>query len=150
MSPEPTLRVTSGRLAAPMKEDTPLNDAYPLRQVNLVVSDLERSKTFYSRFGWQFRRMGDAALIADAAGVLLALHLPDFVRMWNEGYDGRTGGAAVFDVDLPDRESVNRLHAELKAAGHASRQEPFDAFFGSRYAVVEDPDGNLVGLKSPR
>jgi uncharacterized glyoxalase superfamily protein PhnB len=56
----------------------------------------------------------------------------------------------VFDVNLPDRESVDRLHAELTAAGHTARQEPFDAFFGSRYAVVEDPDGNLVGLKSPR
>lgn len=70
--------------------------------------------------------------------------------MWNDGYDGSTGGAAVLDIDVPDRESVDRLHAELTAAGQASRQEPFDAFFGSRYAVVEDPDGNLVGLKSPR
>jgi len=114
-----------------------MSDLYPLRQVNLVVSDLERSQTFYSRFGWQFRRMGEAALIADAGGLLIALHLPDFVRMWNEGYDGRTGGATVLDVSVPDRASV-------------APQEPFDAFFGSRYAVVEDPDGNLVGLKSPR
>jgi predicted lactoylglutathione lyase len=127
-----------------------VSDLYALRQVNLVVSDLERSQTFYGRFGWEFRPMGDAALIADAGDVLIALHLPDFVRMWNEGYDGRTGGATVLDVSVPDRASVDRLHAELTAAGHASPQEPFDAFFGSRYAVVEDPDGNLVGLKSPR
>jgi uncharacterized glyoxalase superfamily protein PhnB len=80
-----------------------MTDVYPLAQVYLVVSDLERSRTFYS-------------------------------------------GSA----DVSDRESVDRLHAELTAAGRASRQEPFDAFFGSRYAVVEDPDGNLVGLKSPR
>jgi catechol 2,3-dioxygenase-like lactoylglutathione lyase family enzyme len=127
----------------------PMSDLYPLRQVNLVVSDLERSQTFYSRFGWQFRQMGDAALIADG-GLLIALHLPDFVRMWNEGYDGRIGGATVLDVSVPDRASVDRLHAEIRALGYASPQEPFDAFFGSRYAVVEDPDGNLVGLKSPR
>jgi predicted lactoylglutathione lyase len=128
-----------------------MTDVYPLAQVNLVVSDLERSRTFYSRLGWEFRPMGDAALIARVpGGVLVALHLPHFVRMWNDGYDGSTGGAAVLDVDVPDRESVDRLHAELTAAGKASRQEPFDAFFGSRYAVVEDPDGNLVGLKSPR
>jgi hypothetical protein len=76
-----------------------VGDVYPLRQVNLVVS-------------------------ADAGGVLIALHLPDFVRMWNEGYDGRTGGATVVDVSVPDRASVDRLHAELSAAGHASPQEP--------------------------
>jgi hypothetical protein len=38
----------------------------------------------------------------------------------------------------------------VKTIRHASPQEPFDAFSGSRYTVVEDPDGNLVGLKSPR
>jgi uncharacterized glyoxalase superfamily protein PhnB len=94
--------------------------------------------------------MGDSALIADAGGVLISLHLPDFVRTWNEGYDGGTGGATVVDVDVPDRETVDRLHADLTGAGHPSRQQPVDAFFGPRYAIVEDPDGNLVGLKSPR
>ena len=41
------------------KEDAQVTEGYPLRQMNLVVSDLERSETFYSRFGWRFRRMGD-------------------------------------------------------------------------------------------
>ena len=30
-----------------------------------------------------------------------------------------------------------------------SQQPPFDAFWGARYAIVEDPDGNSVGLMSP-
>jgi hypothetical protein len=29
------------------------------------------------------------------------------------------------------------------------RQPPFDAFWGARYAIVADPDGNDVGLMSP-
>ena len=28
-------------------------------------------------------------------------------------------------------------------------QPPFDAFWGARYAIVADPDGNDVGLMSP-
>ena len=28
-------------------------------------------------------------------------------------------------------------------------QPPNDAFWGSRYAVVVDPNGNRIGLKSP-
>jgi uncharacterized glyoxalase superfamily protein PhnB len=28
-------------------------------------------------------------------------------------------------------------------------QAPFDAFWGARYAIVEDPDGIAVGLMSP-
>jgi catechol 2,3-dioxygenase-like lactoylglutathione lyase family enzyme len=126
-------------------------DVYPLGQVNLVVSDLERSRRFYGRFGWTFRAMGDQALIAEVpGGLLVALHLPGFTKTWNESSDGGTGGTAVLDVSVPDRESVDRLDAAFMGDGRRSRQAPIDAFFGPRYAIVEDPDGNLVGLKSPR
>ena len=124
---------------------------YPLGQVNLVVSDLEQSRKFYERLGWRFESMGDQALIAEVPrGLLVSLHLRAFARTWDEGYEGGVGGATVFDVFLPDRETVDRLHAELVNEGNRSRQSPMDAFWGPRYAIVEDPDGYLVGLKSPR
>jgi len=37
----------------------------------------------------------------------------------------------------------------LVAAGHPARLEPYDAFFGARYAIVSDPDGHNIGLMSP-
>lgn len=40
-------------------------------------------------------------------------------------------------------------HRELVAAGHRGRLEPYDAFFGARYAMVDDPDGHAIGLMSP-
>ncbi|HVM54739.1 MAG TPA: VOC family protein [Acidimicrobiales bacterium] len=53
----------------------------------------------------------------------------------------------TFRVDT--REEVDALYAELTGAGHEGRQPPFDAFFGARYAIVADPDGNDVGIMSP-
>ncbi|HZA78108.1 MAG TPA: VOC family protein, partial [Acidimicrobiales bacterium] len=47
------------------------------------------------------------------------------------------------------REAVDELYAKVAAAGYASRQPPYDAFWGARYAVVADPEGNDVGLMSP-
>ena len=44
---------------------------------------------------------------------------------------------------------MDALHAELVAAGHESELAPFDAFWGQRYAVVLDPDGNGVDLFAP-
>ena len=35
------------------------------------------------------------------------------------------------------------------AAGHRGHLEPFDAFWGQRYATVLDPDGNGVDLYAP-
>ena len=59
-------------------------------------------------------------------------------------------GAPV-GLALPLRQcrAVDDRYAELIAAGYQGRQPPFDAFWGARYAVVADPDGNDVGLMSP-
>jgi predicted enzyme related to lactoylglutathione lyase len=42
--------------------------AYPLAQVNLIVSELERSRRFYALLGWRFRTMGDQAMMAEVPG----------------------------------------------------------------------------------
>jgi uncharacterized glyoxalase superfamily protein PhnB len=44
---------------------------------------------------------------------------------------------------------VDALHQKLTGAGYASRKAPWDAFWGQRYATVEDPDGNPVDLFCP-
>jgi len=40
-------------------------------------------------------------------------------------------------------------HARAVAAGFRSRKEPFDAFWGQRYAQVIDLDDNIVDLFAP-
>ena len=62
--------------------------------------------------------------------------------------DAAGSGRAVLNFRIPTREAVDELFAKLTAAGHRASQPPFDAFWGSRYAVVCDPDGHPVGLKS--
>ena len=52
-----------------------------------------------------------------------------------------------FKVD--SRERVDEIYAYLVAAGYRGQQPPYDAFWGARYAVIEDPDGNAVGIMSP-
>jgi len=37
----------------------------------------------------------------------------------------------------------------MTGAGHRGLREPHDAFWGARYAILEDPDGIAVGLMSP-
>jgi uncharacterized glyoxalase superfamily protein PhnB len=44
---------------------------------------------------------------------------------------------------------VDQAYARITAAGYKSRKAPWDAFWGQRYAVVEDPDGNGVDLFAP-
>ena len=44
---------------------------------------------------------------------------------------------------------VDEAYARVTAAGYKGRKAPWDAFWGQRYAVVEDPDGNGVDLFAP-
>jgi uncharacterized glyoxalase superfamily protein PhnB len=38
----------------------------------------------------------------------------------------------------------------MTAAGYVGHLAPIDAFWGARFAIVDDPDGNVVGLHGPR
>ena len=122
-----------------------------LDQVNLVVRDMQRSADFYRRLGvaseagdpsWSLHHRSAHSTDGGASFDLDSL---PFAAQW--GRVARPGPVLGFRV--PAREDVDRLYAELTAAGHAGQQPPFDAFWGARFAVVQDPDGNLVGLMSP-
>jgi uncharacterized glyoxalase superfamily protein PhnB len=54
----------------------------------------------------------------------------------------------VIGLKLETREAVDAAYAEVTGAGHKGLQPPYDAFWGARYAIVEDPDGIAVGLMS--
>src|SRR3954463_14073505 len=61
---------------------------------------------------------------------------------------GRSRGVVIgFSVDT--RQDVDAAYERLTAAGHEGLQVPYDAFWGARYAIVADPDGNDVGIMSP-
>ena len=53
----------------------------------------------------------------------------------------------AFRCDTPAE--VDATYRKLEAAGYAGHKEPWDAFWGQRYAVAVDPDGNRVSLFAP-
>ena len=128
-----------------------------LDQVNIVVSDMERSIAFYRLLGlrddptpseWQphhRRLVGGASGTAD-----VELDSRSFATRWNAGYRPSTGpGSVVLGFKLSSRDAVDEVYERVVGSGYRSQQHPFDAFWGARYAIVEDPDGNPVGLMSP-
>jgi catechol 2,3-dioxygenase-like lactoylglutathione lyase family enzyme len=126
-----------------------------LDQINVVVRDVAASRAFYGRLGLGFGDGGDPLWAAHHVSVrrgkstLLDVDLDStsFASKWDEGWPGGPGVVLGFKVDT--RAEVDDLVAALAAAGAPVQQEPYDAFWGSRYAVVSDPDGNAVGIMSP-
>jgi uncharacterized glyoxalase superfamily protein PhnB len=124
--------------------------AWPLTQINIIVSDLDATIAFYERLGWNIRRVGGSHAEAHPSGdVSVEFDTGDSAAMWDRGYRGGTGGTTVLTVSVSTRADVDTLFEELSRRGKGGRQEPYDAFWGSRFAVVGDPDGNPVGIMSP-
>jgi catechol 2,3-dioxygenase-like lactoylglutathione lyase family enzyme len=122
-----------------------------LNQLNLVVRDMEATLAFYRRLGLTLKVAPDAQHAAAPMpnGVSLEFDTTVFVPHFDSGWSGSTGGSTVLGFELGSREAVDELYAQLAEAGYRCHQRPYDAFWGARYAIVDDPDGNGVGLMSP-
>jgi hypothetical protein len=54
----------------------------------------------------------------------------------------------VLDLRTDERNEVDRLHERAVSIGGRSLKAPYDAFWGSRFAVVEGPGPLVIGLMS--
>lgn len=127
--------------------------------LHLVAEDFDATLAFYRALGIDisdesvWRTDSGPHLVQDidiGGGAKMALDSAQLARVYNGGYrEAPTASAAVIGFGVSSREAVDALHDELTAAGYQSRQPPYDAFWGARYAIVADPDGRDVGLMSP-
>jgi uncharacterized glyoxalase superfamily protein PhnB len=84
-----------------------------------------------------------------ANGVRVELDSVAFAKQWNPGLDETRLGSSMIPVfQVASRGEVDAVYARIIAAGHRSHLAPEDAFWGARFAIVEDPDGHSVGIMS--
>jgi uncharacterized glyoxalase superfamily protein PhnB len=130
-----------------------------LNQIDFVVRDMEKTIAFYQALGLE---IPDSAIWRTASGIHhvdvtmpggLVLHFdsPALAKAYNRGWREPTGSGTriVVSAKVGSREDVDRLHEKMTKLGHKSAQPPFDAFWGARYAIIEDPDGTHIGIMSP-
>ncbi|HXC56893.1 MAG TPA: VOC family protein [Rhizomicrobium sp.] len=123
-----------------------------LDQLDLVAKDVAATVAFYRLLGVKLPKTTDAhhVTIQFAGGMELAFDSQTLARAYNKGYRGKKGGGnVVIGFAVRTRRAVDQAYARLTGAGHAGLQRPMDAFWGARYAIVADPDGNHVGIMSP-
>ncbi len=125
-------------------------------QINLVVHDMTASLGFYRRLGldipagavWEVSGHAHHAKAATEGPVELEFDSRRLAHAYNQGFAAERG-RVVIGVELESREAVDTLWTSLLEESVQGLQPPYDAFWGARYAIVEDPDGNPVGLMSP-
>jgi catechol 2,3-dioxygenase-like lactoylglutathione lyase family enzyme len=123
--------------------------------IGVIVSDLGDAIRFYERLGLRFPEdpdpEGHGHVEATLPGGLrFTLDTDESIRSFDPDWSPPSGGhrmAVAFRCDSPA--DVDRTYRGLIGAGAAPHKEPWDAFWGQRYAQIRDPDGNVVDLFAP-
>ncbi|MVU78428.1 glyoxalase [Nocardia sp. ET3-3] len=124
-----------------------------LNVIEIVVADMAAALNFYRRLGLAFAEGAENEPHVDTdlgGGVKLMLDTEDTIRSFRPDWVAPKGGGRIgLACDCGTPQGVDSKYEELVAAGYQGEMKPFDAFWGQRYAVVLDPDGNGVDLYAP-
>ncbi|HEX4705717.1 MAG TPA: VOC family protein [Pseudonocardiaceae bacterium] len=120
--------------------------------IGMVVADMAASLDFYRRLGLDIPADADKEPHVDTTlpgGMKLAWDTVETIKSFDPDWQTPHGSRIdlAFECDSPAE--VDKVYADLIAAGVHGHKAPWDAFWGQRYAVVHDPDGNGIDLYAP-
>jgi len=117
--------------------------------VGVSSSDMPKTAAFYTLLGFEFPEiesdMDHVEPIAPEGGTRLMLD-SDALATDLIGEKPRPSNHSHFAILYDTPAQVDEVTAAVGEAGYTVVKEPWDAFWGQRYAVVQDPDGYQVDL----
>ena len=119
-----------------------------LNAVGVVVSDMARSIGFYRTLGLDVPETPDEGHVDTFLpnGVRFMLDTEDTVRSFRPEWTRETGNQLGLALECASPAEVDEVYTRVTAAGFEGEKEPWDAFWGQRYAQLRDPDGVPVDL----
>ncbi|MEU6202077.1 VOC family protein [Micromonospora musae] len=121
--------------------------------IGMATTDMARTLDFYRRLGLDIPPGAETQPHVEVTlpgGIRLAWDDAEMVRSFDPDWTPPTGSPRhSLAFRCADPAEVDRWYAELTEAGYEGHLKPWDAFWGQRYAVLHDPDGNGVDLFAP-
>jgi catechol 2,3-dioxygenase-like lactoylglutathione lyase family enzyme len=124
-----------------------------LDAIGIVVSDMGKSLAFYRRLGVDVPADADGQPHVEATlpgGLRLLWDTEDTVRSFDPSWRPPAGGHRLgLAFACGTAADVDATYSSLVDQGYEGHKPPWDAFWGQRYAMIHDPDGNSVDLFAP-
>jgi uncharacterized glyoxalase superfamily protein PhnB len=124
-----------------------------LAAIGIVSRDIAQSCRFYRALGVDVAEPGEGDDHLEATlpnGLRLMWDTEEMIRKLDPGWLRPTEGHAMaLAFECASAAEVDETYAKVIGDGFTGKTEPFDAFWGQRYATVDDPDGNSVDLFAP-
>jgi catechol 2,3-dioxygenase-like lactoylglutathione lyase family enzyme len=120
-----------------------------LNAVGVATSNLKNTVEFYTLLGFKFPEIKDGEdhleSITAEGGTKLMI---DSKKLIGEliGAEPVPGNTSPFALQYDTPQEIDAIVEKIKEEGLKIVKEPWDAFWGQRYAVVSDPDGYMVDL----
>jgi uncharacterized glyoxalase superfamily protein PhnB len=119
-----------------------------LNAIGIVTSDMARSIRFYRMLGLDVPDTPEEGHV-DASlpnGIRLMLDSEEVIRSFHENWVRHTGNQLSIALECASPAEVDEVYTRVVGAGFHGEREPWDAFWGQRYAQLSDPDGVPVDL----
>jgi len=121
-----------------------------LNAIGIVSSDLAASIAFYRLLGVDFPEDSEGHIEATLpGGARFMLDSEDVVKSFRPDWTREVGNQLALAFQCASPAEVDETWAKVKAAGFDAEKEPWDAFWGQRYAQLRDPDGVPIDLYAP-
>jgi len=119
-----------------------------LNAIGIVASDMGRSIGFYRLVGVDVPETPDEAHVDTFLpnGVRFMLDTEETVRSFRPDWVRETGNQISLAFECASPAEVDETYRRVVEAGFRGEKEPWDAFWGQRYAQLSDPDGVPVDL----
>jgi uncharacterized glyoxalase superfamily protein PhnB len=120
-----------------------------LDAVSVISGDLAATAKFYALLGFAFPDIGTGEKHVEAitppGDVRLMIDDRDLIQsILGKAPMPPNHSSFAMKCDRPS--DVDNAVNRVRAAGHTVVKEPWDAFWGQRYAIVADPDGYMVDV----
>ena len=82
-------------------------------------------------------------------GARLMLDSEEVLRSFSPDWSRQTGNQVSLAFQCSSPAEVDDVFARMTGGGFHGEKEPWDAFWGQRYAQLRDPDGVSIDLYAP-
>jgi catechol 2,3-dioxygenase-like lactoylglutathione lyase family enzyme len=119
-----------------------------LNAVGIVAANMARSLDFYRRLGLDVPHTPDEGHVNISAtnGLRLMVDSEQEIRKFRPNWVREPGNQFALAFECESAARVDQVYADMISAGFQGDKDPWDAFWGQRYAQLRDPDGVGVDL----
>jgi catechol 2,3-dioxygenase-like lactoylglutathione lyase family enzyme len=118
-----------------------------LAAIGIVTADMAESVRFYRTLGLDVPDPeGDHHALRLPNGFMLMWDTVEMIRSFDPDWVQPVGHGMALAFECASPADVDAVFARVVDAGFRAKKEPWDAFWGQRYAQLYDPDGNAVDL----